>query len=100
MTVFLWPAEYIPKKRNESTNCVLLAANSLPKTIFAPAAVPYQNSFLLVGGYIESESQHPGDIYQYNAEEDEWVELESKLKTPRREHVALLVKQSLFPECS
>ena len=28
------------------------------------------------------------------------IEMEAKLKTPRSAHVALLVKQSLFPDCS
>ena len=40
-----------------------------------------------------------GDIYQYDADNDEWLEMEAKLKTPRSAHVALLVKQSLFPDC-
>ena len=61
-------------------------------------AVPYQNSFLLVGGY--DGDMYIGDIYQYSAEGDQWLEMDSRLKTPRSEHAALLVRQSLFPECS
>ena len=40
------------------------------------------------------------DIYQYNAEDDDWVKLTSELKVPRGDHVSLLVPQSLFPECT
>ena len=60
--------------------------------------VPYQNSFLLVGGLVDG--GRSGDIYHYNAEDDQWLEMESKLKTPRVDHVATLVRKSLFPECS
>ena len=76
----------------------LLPVNNLPKRINRATAVPYQNSFLLVGGLVDG--GRSGDIYHYNAEDDQWLEMESKLKTPRFSHVALLLRQSLFPECS
>ena len=69
----------------------------MPKPINRATAVPYQNSFLLVGGLGDDGSS--GDIYHYNAEDDQWLEMESKLKTPRINHVALLVRKSLFSEC-
>ena len=75
-----------------------LPANYLPKPIGEAAIVPYNETFLLVGGY-NSNDGYIQDIYQYDAANDEWIVLEAKLKTPRSHHVALLVQQSLFPEC-
>ena len=75
-----------------------ITANLLPKPIGEAAIVPYQTSFLLVGGY-NSNDGYIEDIYQYDAAIDEWIELEAKLKTPRSHHVALLVQPSLFPDC-
>ena len=85
------------KRGNKSTNCTLFSANNLPKALYGAAMVSYQNSLLLVGG--KDANTYGGDIYQYNAEDDQWVEMESKLKKSRDYHVALLVRQSLFPEC-
>ena len=76
----------------------MVSANRLPKPIRGAAVVPYDNSFLLVGGF--SDGLYSADIHMYNAVDDEWIKLEAELKTPRYNHVALLVEQSLFPECS
>ena len=70
----------------------------LPIPIKQAAVVPFNNTFLLVGGCTDSE--YFGNIYQYNAVEDDWLKMETELKTPRCGHVALLVQQSLFPDCS
>ena len=75
----------------------MVSANRLPKPILGAAVVPYDNSFLLVGGF--SDGLYSADIHKYNAVDDEWIKLEAELKTPRYNHVALLVEQSLFPEC-
>ena len=84
--------------RSRKLNYILITANLLPKTIGEAAVVPYDDSFLIVGGYNANDG-YIQDIYQYDAANDEWIELEAKLKTPRSHHVALLVKPSLFPEC-
>ena len=73
-----------------------IIGNRLPKKIYGAAVVPFKNSFLLVGGF---DGAHLADIYQYNAAEDDWLKLETELKTPKYGHVALLVQPSLFPEC-
>ena len=78
---------------------VCISANPLPKSIYYAASVPYDNSFLLIGGY-GSGTGDLADIYKYNPDNDEWTMLESELKTPRYRHVALLVPQSIFPECN
>ena len=84
-----------------------ISANRLPipfgNGIGYASAVPYDNSFLLVGGYnglVDGVGGDTSDVYQYIAETDEWVLLATKLETPRQRHVALLVEQSLFPECA
>ena len=75
----------------------------MPKHISEAAVVPYENSFYLVGGMNNlgplNSDQYFRDVYRYEADKDDWVRLESELKTPRSDHVALLVRQSLFPEC-
>ena len=77
---------------------MLIAGGRLPKPIYAAAVVPFNNSFLIVGGS-RSPQVYLGDIYQYNAADGDWLKMETELKTPRKFHVALLVEQSLFPEC-
>ena len=77
---------------------VCISANPLPKSIAYAASVPYDNSFLLIGG--RDANGYLADIYKYNPDNDEWTRLESELKTRRRSHVALLIPQSLFPECT
>ena len=57
------------------------------------AVVPYEDTFLLVGGY---NGNYLGDVYRYNPSGDEWVKLTTELKLPRHSHTALLVQQSLF----
>ena len=63
--------------------------------------VTFEDSFLLVGGFNGDLILAPliGDIYQYNAALDTFEKLASELKTPRYQHVSLLVPQSLFTEC-
>ena len=78
---------------------MLITANRLPKPISEAAVVPYDNSFFLVGGGNRDDGLFFEGIYQYNADNDEWIEMEAKLKTPRSDHVALLVQQSIFPKC-
>ena len=83
---------------------VSVTGNPLPKRISEAAVVPYEDSFLLVGGTNNlgppNSDRYFGDVYRYDRAKDEWARLTSELKTPRSDHVALLVPQSLFPECS
>ena len=59
--------------------------------------MPYKDSFFTLGGRYYDATP---DVLWYDADNDEWIEMESKMKTPRSSHVALLVKESLFPDCS
>ena len=85
-------------KLGNQSRSVCITANPLPKPIQRAAIVPFDNSFLLTGGLTDP-FNYLKDIYQYNSNEDEWIKLESELQTARAFHVALLVPQSLFPEC-
>ena len=80
-------------------------SNPLPKSIYGASVVPFHddsllpfiNSFYLVGGYSDG---YLADIYMYRpGDDDDWIKLETELKTSRKGHVALLVQQSLFPDC-
>ena len=53
----------------------MVSANRLPKPIRGAAVVPYDNSFLLVGGF--SDGLYSADIHMYNAVDDEWIKLEA-----------------------
>merc|ERR1712043_37777 len=81
-------------------------SNPLPHPILNSAVAQYKNSFFLVGGDCtgarcnEDSGEFMTDIYQYNSEDDSWIRLESELRQPREDHVALVVPQSLFPQCT
>ena len=61
----------------------------------------YDKTFLLTGGRTgDNLGDYLTDIYQYNAEVDDWIKLTTELKTTRNSHVSLLVPKSLFPECT
>ena len=60
--------------------------------------VPFNNTFLLVGGY--GGYEYFGNITQYIVADDDWFMMDTELKTPRYGHVALLVQPSLFPDCA
>ena len=72
----------------------------LPKEIYQGASVPYQDSFLIVGGYNqEIEDDYLDSIYYYNPITDNWDEFDEKLTYKRRYFTAFLVPDS-FANCS
>ena len=72
--------------------------NDLPIEIFGAASVPYNDSFLLVGGR-ECGIQQLDTILLYIPESDSWVEMPPKLEIPRLDHTVIPVKRSIFPSC-
>ena len=72
--------------------------NDLPFALKGAASVPYNDSFLLVGGY-DYHTGYLDTILQYIPESDSWVEMPSKLETPRRGPTVIPVKLSIFPSC-
>ena len=67
--------------------------------IYNAESVPFEDSFLLVGGYDNSKYQYLDTILQYIPSSDSWLELPTKLRTPRADHVVIPVKRSVFPSC-
>ena len=73
--------------------------NNLPYSIYGAASVPYNDSFLLVGGYSYDTFEELDTILRYIPENDVWVEMPVKLQTPRYRHTVIPVKQSIFNSC-
>ena len=77
----------------------IISANDLPMDIYNAESVPFEDSFLLVGGYDHFQSEYLDTILRYIPANDSWLELPTKLRTPRADHVVIPVKRSVFPSC-
>ena len=73
--------------------------NSLPFALAGSYATRFGDTFVLTGGYTYFLSDLSDSLIMYDTTSGTWVEMEGKLKTPRRSHVAIAVKKSIFPEC-
>ena len=62
-------------------------------------SVPFEDSFLLVGGYDYSRDEYLDTVLQYIPASDSWLELPTKLRTARADHVVIPVMRSVFPSC-
>ncbi len=72
----------------------------MPKEIYLGASVPYQDSFLIVGGYNKfSQDDYLSSIYYYDPINDEWDRLMERLTYKRREFAAFLIPDS-YANCS
>ena len=59
--------------------------------------VPYGDSFLLVGGQESGPNgPHLATIYEFDAENWEWIEREERLERPRDGHVAFFVDDDML----
>ena len=65
--------------------------------IRSAASVPYENTFLAVGGYIEAISSSTESIYKYDAVSGEWNQLPVRLVEPRAGSQAFLLPEGYFP---
>ena len=62
-------------------------------------SVPYQDTFILVGGWLDTASPTYFDtMYMYQPETEGW-ELLGDIGTGRDDIIAMTVKRSMFPEC-
>ena len=73
--------------------------NNLPVLVFGADSVPYHDSFILVGGRDWNAIPPLDTILLYNPGNDSWVEMPSKLKTPRYYPTVIPVRPSMFPSC-
>ena len=77
-----------------------LAANPLPQNIYGATTVPFQDSFLIVGGGSDTPSYGFLDtIYKYEADADSWTLLHQSLTRPLIWTGALMVDVEIFPTC-
>ena len=64
------------------------------------ASVPYEDSFLLVGGYDMVQGDNMNSIYRFDPRMEEFkLMVGSRLRTKRMMAVALLVDADAFPKC-
>ena len=77
-------------------NVAIAPGNDFAPGIKLADSVPYNSTFLLVGGSSQPTSS---SVYMYQYKSDSWTELEAKLRAGREEVTAMAVKRSMFPEC-
>ena len=71
--------------------------NDLPTIRCCGDNVPFNNSFLLVGGV--DDTGVTDNILAYIPDNDSWMEMPSKLNTPKQYPTVIPVKRSIFPSC-
>ncbi len=76
---------------------LLLQGTPLPQQIGECASVPYENSFVLIGGI--GSSGHLDTVYEYEAETKSWKVHPKRLSRPKREMGAVGVRKEIFPKC-
>ena len=67
---------------------------SLPVDFFYSSSVPYQDSFLIVGGRSYSFGDDLDTIFKYNADLDQWDQFQQTLRYARYDFAAFLVPDS------
>ena len=73
--------------------------NDLPFGLWGADSVPYGDSFVLVGGYIEPDDAPSDAILLYNPTDDSWVVMEGALKRPKYNVKVIKVRRGIFPQC-
>ena len=76
-------------------SCVSLGP-ALPTELCFPGSVQYGSTVALVGGACPQLSD---TIYLFNPDEMTWTVLDERLSEARSEATAILVDESIFPEC-
>lgn len=70
----------------------------LPVAIGKATSVPYNNSFLLVGG--EDQPSWVNTVYEFDVESEDWILHEEQLSYVNSYVSAMMVSTDLFPACS
>ena len=83
---------------SKSSDWSFITGKRLPQPQTQSAVVPLDYTFLLTGG-LDADFNELAHVYQYDVQKEDWIKLPTELKTPRKQHVALLVTRSLFTEC-
>ena len=79
------------------TQTFLSASNTLPFEMSTGAVVPYEDTFLIVGGHDGSNSLDT--IYYYEVDSESWSELDATLSSPSSQLEATEVDINIFPTC-
>lgn len=74
-------------------------ANSLPSPIMEATAVPFQDSFLIVGGVVSGGSLSDL-IYRYDVGTDSWELADARLPAAASGVAATMVNSYIFPPCA
>ena len=70
----------------------------LPKgNLFMSAVVPYEETFLMVGGHIGYYTSE--EVFKFKESNGSWMTLSSQLSIPRHSAMAMLVSSDIFPKC-
>ena len=75
------------------------AINTFPSKISHAASVPFNGTFLLVGGSLDGGIGESDKIYESLPLTESWRELSAKLSQATSQSVAFMVPASIFPEC-
>ena len=62
------------------------------------ASVPFNGSFIFVGG--EAGLEASKSIYAYEPESEGWTKLPGELGVPKKDAVAMFVRRESFPGCT
>ena len=61
------------------------------------AVVPFEETFLIIGGYDGTNEVFSSKVYKYTTAEGDWQEMPSmKLSEPKQSVTAMIVPSSLF----
>ena len=71
----------------------------LPYGVAGGATVRTDQSFAIVGGFSMEMDQDLDTILMYQPQDNTWMELPGRLKTPRSGAMAIAIDPSIFPEC-
>ncbi len=63
------------------------------------ASVAYGNSFLIVCGGLRSKMRNVNPIYEYDPDNESWVETGAEIGLSRRQASAIVVDESALPGC-
>ena len=87
------------KYYNEISKISSFIGTDLPYGVAGGATVRTEQSFAIVGGFSMEMDQDLDTILMYQPQDNTWMELPGRLKTPRSGAMAIAIDPSIFPEC-
>ena len=87
------------KYYNKISKISSFIGTDLPYGVAGGATVRTEQSFAIVGGFSMEMDQDLDTILMYQPQDNTWMELPGRLKTPRSGAMAIAIDPSIFPEC-